>query len=145
MRMVCGTSSSAGLLAQLGVPGVRLLVWLVLAAVLIGLLVQLLAFARLYRLWMMAFLAGAKIPFMQLVMMKLRRNDPEKLVPLRIMAAQNGLDISAVDLERAVLDGVDVERAVLAMIHGKQSGREVTWDELLRADSSRRLDERSAS
>jgi hypothetical protein len=44
-------------------------------------------------------------------------------------------------LERAYLTGADVERAVLAMVRAKETGKPVAWDDVIQADRDERLDE----
>lgn len=105
---------------------------------LVGLLFVL-VFARLFNLWMQAFLAGANISLMDLLGMMLRRTPMKQAVRLKIMAVQAGLGITTAQIESALLTGADVERAVLAMIRARDAGQEITWEEVVSEDSSQRL------
>lgn len=116
-------------------------VLVVLAVMTLVLLVVAFLFVRLFSLWMRALLSGAAIPVTQLVAMKLRKVDAGEIVRLRILGVQNGVDIPTHQLERAYLAGADVERAVLAMARAKETGQNVAWDDVLRADRDERLDE----
>jgi len=116
-------------------------VWVYLAVVVLAMLIFWLFFVRVFGLWLRAFLARAPISVPQLVGMILRKVDAKEIVRLKIMAVQSGVDIPTQELERAYLTGADVERAVLAMVRAKETGKPVTWDDVIRADRDERLDE----
>ena len=63
----------------------------------------------------------------------------KELVRLKIMAVQAGLSISTHKMEGALLQGADVERAVLVMIRAQKIGKEVTWQEVIAEDANERL------
>jgi uncharacterized protein YqfA (UPF0365 family) len=121
--------------------GGNLFSWIMLGVMLLIMLALLIVFARYFSLWLRAFLARAPIPFPQLVTMSLRKTDPREIVRLRIMAVQSGIDIPTHELERAYLTGANVERAVLAMIRAKETGEDITWEQLISADVDERLGE----
>ena len=115
---------------------------IVLAVILvaaISMLVCLFLFLRLGGLWLQGFLSGAHVPLPVLIGMSLRRSPTRDIVRWRIMVVQAGVDISIRQLESAYLQGADVELAVLAMIHGRDSGKPCVWDEVIRADTAERL------
>lgn len=101
------------------------------------------AFARTFCLWFQAFMSGANITLLSLVSMKMRRAPVKDIVRWKIMATQAGVTVTTRQLEAAALQGVDVERAVLAMIRAKQNGQQVTWEEVIATDTDQRLRERS--
>lgn len=129
---------SSGVLGQ-GAPAGDAFLWVIVAVVVLATLMFLLAFARVYRLWMRAMLSRAAIPLPQILLMILRKTDAEQIVRLKIMAVQSGVEIPTHELERAYLRGANVERAVLAMVRAKELGENVTWDELMSADVRQRL------
>jgi uncharacterized protein YqfA (UPF0365 family) len=121
----------------------QVLLFALAALFLLMALVMLLLFAKLFRLWLQAFLSGAGIPVVRMIGMMLRRTPVQKIVQLRIMGVQAGVPVDVDQIESAFLAGVDAERAVLAMIHAKQTGQDVTWEDLIREDVQLRLDAKS--
>jgi uncharacterized protein YqfA (UPF0365 family) len=111
-----------------------LVMWIIVGLMLLVMLSMVVVFARFFRLWLQAYLARANIPFPQLIAMKLRKSPVDDIVRLKIMAVQSGVDIPTHEIERAYLQGADAERAVRAMIRAKETGRNVTWEELLSTD-----------
>jgi uncharacterized protein YqfA (UPF0365 family) len=126
--------------AQAGHGG-NMFAWIATGVMLLFMLVVFLAFTRVFRIWLQALLARAGIPLVQIIAMMLRKTDAAQIVRLKIMAVQSGVDIPTHELERAYLRGVNVERAVLAMIRAKQIGEQVTWEQLISADVEERLEE----
>ena len=63
----------------------------------------------------------------------------KELVRLKIMAVQADLSVSTRQIEVSVMQGVDAERAVLAMIRAREIGKEVTWQEAIAEDANERL------
>ena len=115
--------------------------------VLLGLvwLLCLLFFWRIFRLWLQAFLSGAGVSLLTIVLMHLRRSPAREIVRLKIMATQAGLNIPIGRIESAALQGADIERAVLALIRARELGEEVTWEELIAKDMGDRLRDRLLS
>jgi uncharacterized protein YqfA (UPF0365 family) len=111
-----------------------LVMWIIVGVMLLVMVSFAVVFARFFCLWVQAFLARAPIPFPQLIGMKLRKSPVDDIVRLRIMAVQSGVDIPTHEIERSYLQGADAERAVRAMIRAKETGQDVTWQELLRTD-----------
>lgn len=94
-------------------------------------------FFRFFALWLRAFLAGARISLPTLVLMRFRRAPVKEIVQLKIMATQAGIGIPVSKIEAAALMGVDIERAVLALIRAKETGVDVTWEEVITQDLER--------
>lgn len=116
--------------------------WPILALIAVFLLVNLvllLLFARLFSAWLRAFLARASISLPTLILMSLRRSPVQEIVDAKIMAAQREIDIPVGRLESAALLGVDIKRAVLAVIRAKETRMEVSWDEIIAADLKERM------
>ena len=108
-------------------------------------LAALFAFGRLFDLWLRSFLAGAPVSVVELLAMRLRKIPPREIVRLRIMAVQSGVPLTTAQLQSAYLRGADVERSVLAFIRAKETGQQVTWEELLSTDLDRRWDDAGSS
>ena len=102
-------------------------------------LLFLLWFVRLFRIWLQAFLSGAQVSFTTLLAMIFRRSPIDEIVRLKIMATQAGINIPIGKIESAALMGADVERAVLALIRARETGVEVTWEEVIQQDMGDRL------
>lgn len=102
-------------------------------------LLMLLFFLRVISLWMRAYLAGGRISPVAIIAMMFRRTSPANVVRFRIMAVQAGLDVRTPQIESAILQGIDVETALLAMIHARATGKEVTWHEATADDVKERL------
>ncbi|MBW3543273.1 MAG: flotillin-like FloA family protein [Planctomycetes bacterium] len=120
----------------------NLVLWIVLAVIVLFCALFAAIFARLFTLWMKSTLSGATISLPQLMLMSLPKIPPQEIVPLRIMAVQAGVDVGVHQLQQAYLMGVDLERAVLAMIRAKETGRNVHWEDVIHADVDQRLDDR---
>lgn len=104
------------LLAVLGVIGLVLLVFLAL-------------FARYAKLWLRAFVTRAQIGPLNLVLMSLRKINPQVIVDARIMAVQAGLtDIPTRAMEAHYLAGGNVHRVVRALIAADRAKIELDWD-----------------
>jgi uncharacterized protein YqfA (UPF0365 family) len=122
-------------------PQESIFIFVILAIVLLLNLLILFLFAKVVRLWLQAFLAGAKITIPTMLLMYLRRSPVETIVRLRIMAVQGGVPVPISKIESAALLGVDIERAVLALIRAREIGLDVAWEEVINKDMSDRLRE----
>jgi uncharacterized protein YqfA (UPF0365 family) len=126
-------------------PPAQVVILVVFAVFGLFFLLFLLFFARLFRLWLQAFLAGAGISFPILLSMLFRRSPIDEIVRLKIMATQAGLNIPISKIESAALQGADIERAVLALIRAREIGMELTWEEAISKDMSDQLRDRLLS
>ncbi len=117
-------------------------IWGIVALMALLWIVFLFIAVRYFNWWLRAMMAGANIPLIALIGMKLRRSPVDQIVRLRIMAVQAGLAVSTRQIESALLQGADAERAVLAMMRARDLGKEMTWDEVLAADTNERLQEK---
>ena len=118
--------------------------WVVLPVVIVVLLVLLallLIFMSFFRHWMRAFLSGAPISLFQLLGMSMRKVNPAKVLPHGIAATQSGHPIGWVELERAYLQGTDLEKVTTACITSQEQGKGFTFQELVVADRESRLAE----
>jgi uncharacterized protein YqfA (UPF0365 family) len=119
-----------------------LLVLIPLGIMLLFSLVLMAVVARNGHLWFQAYMSGVPIGFFTLVGMRFRRINAKAVVHALIMARQAGVSISCADMEKAYLQGVDLEKITLAMIEAKQQGLKTTFHDLLDAELRDRLDEK---
>jgi uncharacterized protein YqfA (UPF0365 family) len=92
------------------------------------LLIFLFLFARYFKLWLRAFVTKAKIGPLSLVIMSLRKINPNVIVQSKIMSVQAGLAIPTAAMEAHYLAGGNVERVVRAMIAAHRAKIELDWD-----------------
>ena len=82
-----------------------------------------------FRLWLRAFVTGARIGLPSLVFMSLRKVRPRVIVEAKIMAVQAGLtEISTNDLEAHYLAGGNVSQVIRALIAAHRARIELVWD-----------------
>ncbi|HUG18112.1 MAG TPA: flotillin-like protein FloA [Planctomycetaceae bacterium] len=91
-------------------------------------LVFLFLFAKYFKLWLRAFVTKAKIGPLTLVIMSLRKINPNVIVQSKIMSVQAGLSITTNAMEAHYLAGGNVERVVRAMIAAHRAKIELDWD-----------------
>ena len=121
------------------------IVLVIAALVLLFFLVSLVfLIAMVVRPWMRAFLSGTPVSVFDILGMRLRRADVNAVLKSLIVARQAGVVISCRQLESACLQGVDLEKLTLAMVHAKKQNMEVTFDELVASDLEGRLAEKLA-
>ena len=102
--------------------------WVVLAIVgLIG-FVMLIVISQYIQLAVQAWLSGAPVSLLKLVMMRLRKVSPTEIVFNRISAKKAGLDIDSDQLESHFLAGGNIERVVRAMIAADKAKIDLPWD-----------------
>lgn len=94
------------------------------------LLVFVLMFATVAQLWFRAWMSGASIGPVHLVVMKLKRINPEVIVDCRINAVQAGLagEMSTMAMESHMLAGGRVPLVVRAMIAAHRAQIELDWN-----------------
>ena len=79
-------------------------------------------------LWFQALLSGARVPLIDLIMMRFRKVRPQEIVFNRISAKKAGLEISTDELEAHFLAGGRVTNVVRAMIAADKAKIELPWD-----------------
>ena len=108
--------------------GLGVVFWVVLAVVgLIG-LVMLIVISQYIQLAVQAWLSGAPVSLLKLVMMRLRKVAPAEIVFNRISAKKAGLEVDSDQLESHYLAGGNIERVVRAMIAADKAKIELPWD-----------------
>ena len=83
---------------------------------------------REFNLWLQALTSGARVGFIDLVMMRFRRVNPRVIVLSRIQAAKAGLDISTNQLETHYLASGRVPNVTNAMIVADRAKIELPWN-----------------
>jgi uncharacterized protein YqfA (UPF0365 family) len=79
-------------------------------------------------LWVQAFVSGAHVRLIDLVMMRFRRVKPRVIVENRITAKKAGIDISSNLLESHYLAGGQVTSVVRALIAAAKAKIDLNWD-----------------
>jgi uncharacterized protein YqfA (UPF0365 family) len=116
-----------------------------LVVILVMLLVVLAVFlvaAFTLRLWLQAMMSGVPVSIFQIIGMRFRKTDANVVVRNLIAAKQAGVSLSCVDLERAYLQGCDVEKLTLAMIEANRRGLNLTFQEAIDAERHGRLQDK---
>ena len=118
-----------------------ILVVILLATAIMALLI----FRFLFLPWLRSFTSGVPIPTIEILGMRFRKVNVNAVLDALILAKQSGVDIGCRQMERAYLQGCDLETLTLAMIRAKQEGFEVTFEELAAAEVDGRLSEKLES
>lgn len=108
--------------------------WVGLAVVAVVGLVLLLIVGQYVQLWLQAWLSGASVSLLDLIMMRLRKVDPSLIVLNRISAKKTGLEISTQSMEAHFLAGGRVTNVVRAMIAAEKAGIDLPWDRAVAID-----------
>jgi uncharacterized protein YqfA (UPF0365 family) len=109
--------SSAGDLVIYAIVGVILIVFLILF---------ILAFSFI-KLYVQALVSGARVTFIDLIGMSLRKINPNLIVAARIQATRAGLEIPQSEMESHILAGGNLMRVINAMIAASKANIELTW------------------
>ncbi len=91
-------------------------------------LIFLLVVGQYLQLWVQAMLSGAPVGLLDLIMMRLRKVQPDLIVLNRISAKKAGLDMATDRMEALYLSGGNVTRVVRAMIAAAKAQVELPWD-----------------
>ncbi len=110
---------------------VFLLIFLLLAVV----------FATFFLTWMRAYLSGAPVMVFDLIGMKLRRTDTKAVVSALIIAKQSDVTIPVAEMEKAWIQGANLEMVTLAMIQATKENLDITFQDLVDAQRDDRLEE----
>lgn len=105
-------------------------------------LLAFMAMMMLFKPWLQGFLSGAPIPIFALIGMRLRRIDVSAVMRSLILAKQSGVELSHLDLQRAYLRGVDLEKITLAHIAAHKRRLGTSFEELVELELSDRLKDR---
>jgi uncharacterized protein YqfA (UPF0365 family) len=105
----------------------NVLLWGVLIVVLIALLVIFGVMFQFIGLYIRALTSGAKVSFIDLIGMKLRRFNTSLIVDAYIQAVGAGLRIPLKDMQTHYQARGDLMRVINAMIAANKAGIELTW------------------
>ncbi|MBN2294367.1 MAG: flotillin-like FloA family protein [Pirellulales bacterium] len=118
------------------------LIMAIIVVVVFPLLFLLLFASAFFAPWLQAYTSGTPVPLISIIGMRLRRIPVQTVLRYLIMAKQSGVDISSNEMERAYLQGVDLEKVTLAMIRSEQESKGLKFQELVEADLENRLAEK---
>lgn len=80
-------------------------------------------------LWLRAYVTNTRIHLLSLVLMTLRKVNPEVVVQCKVMLVQAGLaNVPTNAIEAHLLTGGDVPRVTLALIAAHRAGIKLDWD-----------------
>lgn len=85
-------------------------------------------------IWFSALVAGVRISFMELFLMRLRRSPVDEIVRAMIACAKGGVEVQRDYLEAHALAGGNVRNVALGLIVAKQSGLTLTFQKAAAAD-----------
>ncbi|MBM4101502.1 MAG: UPF0365 family protein [Phycisphaerae bacterium] len=108
--------------------------WVGLAVLAVVGLIFLLIVGQYVQLWLQAWLSGAPVSLIDLIMMRLRKVNSSVIVLNRISARKAGLDISTQAMEAHFLAGGRVTNVVRAMIAAEKAGIDMAWDRAVAID-----------
>ena len=91
-------------------------------------LIILVVISQYLQLWLQAFLSGARVSLLDLIMMRLRKVPPSAIVLNRIMAKKAGIDVPTNMLEAHYMAGGRVDRVIRAMIASGKAKIDLGWD-----------------
>jgi uncharacterized protein YqfA (UPF0365 family) len=97
---------------------------------LLALLVFIIVIAVMFQfvgLYVRAWVSGARVSFLELFGMRLRKVDALTIVNSRIQAMRAGLAASQTEMESHMLAGGDVERVIRAMIAASKANIDLSW------------------
>jgi uncharacterized protein YqfA (UPF0365 family) len=103
------------------------IMWLFIGFLIILLLIIFAVLFQFIGLYIRALVSGAKVSFVDLVGMKLRKVNATLIVNSRIQATRAGLRVSQAEMETHVLAGGDLLRVINAMIAANKANIELTW------------------
>ena len=103
----------------------------VLGGIVVGGIVLLIVFLfafQYFGLWLQAWVSGAKVRFIDLVMMRFRKVKPKLIVENRIAAKKAGIELSTQQLESHYLAGGHVTAVTRAVIAAGKAKIALDWD-----------------
>ena len=88
------------------------------------------------RPWMRAHAAGLGLTVFEVIGMKLRRLDIYEILDVLILAEENGVEVSHIDVQRAAMRKLDVRKLVTAYIEAKRRNMDLDFEDIVRAETS---------
>lgn len=105
-----------------------------IAFFLLFLLIFVTVFARLFQLWLQCSLSGAPVSLPNILLMQMRKSPARLICEQRIKARHAGIELTTSQLERAHLQGADIEKMVDAMLLAFRTDRNVSWEQLIETE-----------
>jgi len=99
-------------------------------------------FVPVFAPWLQAYLSGVPLSVLDLVGMRMRKIDVRAVLRALILAHQAGAPLSSAEMQRACLQGADLEKVTLAFIRAKKEKLDITFKQLVEADLEDRLKEK---
>ncbi len=102
-----------------------------LGAIIVGGIILLIIFLFAFQyigLWIQAWISGAKVRFIDLVMMRFRKVKPKLIVENRITAKKAGIELTTAQLESHYLAGGHVTAVTRAVIAAGKAKIDLDWD-----------------
>ena len=78
----------------------------------------------------------------ELIGMKLRRTDIKAVTRALIVAKQGGVTIAPAEMEKAWVQGIDLEKVTMAIVRAQKEEMDLTFQELVDAELEDRLAEK---
>ncbi len=91
-------------------------------------LILLIMISQYLQLWLQAFLSGARVSLLDLIMMRLRKVPPSVIVLNRITAKKAGLEVPTNLLEAHFMAGGRIDRVIRAMIAADKAKIDLGWN-----------------
>ena len=91
-------------------------------------LILLIMISQYLQLWLQAFLSGARVSLLDLIMIRLRKVPPSVIVLNRITAKKAGLEVPTNLLEAHFMAGGRIDRVIRAMIAADKAKIDLGWD-----------------
>lgn len=101
-----------------------------IGAIIVGGIILLIVFLFLFQyigLWLQAWISGARVRFIDLVMMRFRKVKPKLIVENRITAKKAGIELSTAQLESHYLAGGHVTAVTRAVIAAGKAKIDLDW------------------
>ena len=105
-------------------------------------LIWLVLVMRYFHLWLQAYMSRTPVSLLEIFGMQLRKVNPRVIIKALIVAKQSDVIIPREELEKAYLQGADIEKLILAMIQANRQNIDITFQELIDADLDDRLAEK---
>jgi uncharacterized protein YqfA (UPF0365 family) len=86
--------------------------------------------------WLRATALGVTLPIFDVIGMKLRRIDVDLVAEAMALADQAQVDLSPVDVQRALMKRVDLRKVTLAYLQARQHDPACTFNDLVAAELS---------
>ena len=84
--------------------------------------------------WLRAYVSGAKVTFMELIQLQLRKIPIRRIVDSRITAVKSGIPVSIDDLSTHFLAGGHVEMVIQSLINAQKANIDLVFDKACAID-----------